>query len=168
MFSQSWYSISWKFTWTSKWFTIFSLKNEELKSLKKLVANFYDKTEYVIRIRNLKEALNHGLILKQVLKVIKFNQNAWLKPYIDMNTDLRKKAKNDFEKDFFKLMNNAVFGKTMENVRKHRDIKLVTTERRRNYLVSEPNYHTTTFFTEHIYQQYKWAKQNYLWINLCI
>ena len=65
-----------------------------------------------------------------------------------MNTDLRKKAKNDFEKDFFKLMNNAVFGKTMENVRKHRDIKLVTTEIRTNYLVSEPNYQTTKFFTE--------------------
>ena len=59
-----------------------------------------------------------------------------------MSTDLRKKAKNDCEKDFFKLMNNAVFGKTMENVRKHRDIKLVTTEKRRNYLVSESNYHT--------------------------
>ena len=86
--------------------------------------------------------------MKKVHRVIKFNQNAWLKPYIDMNTDLRKKAKNDFETDFLKLINNAVFGKTMENVRKHRDIKLVTTERRRNYLVSEPNYHTTKFFTE--------------------
>ena len=63
-----------------------------------------------------------------------------------MNTDLRKKAKNNFEKDFFKLMNNAVFGKTMGNVRKHTDINLVKTERRRNYLVSEPNYHTTRFF----------------------
>ena len=65
-----------------------------------------------------------------------------------MNTNFRQKAKNNFEKDFFKLMNNAVFGKTMENVRKHRNIKLVTTERRRNYLVSEPNFHTTKFFTE--------------------
>ena len=64
-----------------------------------------------------------------------------------MNNDLRKKTKNDFEKDFFKLMNNAVFRKTMENVRKHRDAKLVTTARRRNYLVSEPNYHTTKSFT---------------------
>ena len=66
-----------------------------------------------------------------------------------MNTELRKKAKNVLEKHFFKLMNNALFGKTKENVRKHRDIKLVTSERRRNYLVSEPNYHTTKFFTEH-------------------
>ena len=63
-----------------------------------------------------------------------------------MNTNTRKAAKNDFEKDFFKLMNNSVFGKTMENVPKHRDIKLVITERRKNYLVSEPHYHSTKFF----------------------
>ena len=65
-----------------------------------------------------------------------------------MNIELRQKAENNFEKNFFKLMNNAVFEKTMQNVRKHRSIKLVTTERRRNYLVSEPNYYTTKFFTE--------------------
>ena len=88
--------------------------------------------------------------MKKVDRVSKFNQNAWRNPYIDMNANLRKKTKNNFEKHFLKLMNNAVFGKTMENVRKHRDIKLVTTERRRNYLVSEPNYHTTKFFTEHL------------------
>ena len=67
-----------------------------------------------------------------------------------MDTDLIKKAKNDLERDFLKLMNNAVFGKTMTNVRKHRDIKLVTTEKRRNYLVSESNYHTTNFFSENL------------------
>ena len=81
----------------------------------KLVANLHDKTEYVIHIRNLNQALNHRLVL------------AGLKPYVDMNTDLKKKEKNDFEKDFIKLMNNAVFGKTMEDVRTYRDIKLVTT-----------------------------------------
>ena len=88
--------------------------------------------------------------MEKAHRVIKFNQNAWLKPYIDMNTKLRKKAKNDIEKDFFKLMNNAIFAKSMKNVKKHRNIKLVTTERRRNYIVSEPNSHTTKFFTENL------------------
>ena len=85
-----------------------------------------------------------------MLKKFKFNQKAWLKPYIDMNTELRKEAKNDFEKDFFKLMNNSVFGKTMENVRKHRDIKLVTTDKRRNRLASVPNYHIIKYFSENL------------------
>ena len=109
----------------------------KIEKIEKLAANLHDKTEYAIRMRNLKQTLNHRLAFKKVHRVIIFNQNVWLKPYIDIDTDLRKKAKNDFEKDFFKLMNNAVFGKSMENVKKHRDIKLVATERRRNYLVSE-------------------------------
>ena len=88
--------------------------------------------------------------MKNLHRVIKFDQKAWLIPYIDLNAKLRQKPKYNFEKDFSNLMNNAVFGKTMENMRKHRDIKLVTTERRKNYLVSEPNYHTTTFFTENL------------------
>ena len=94
------------------------MKNEKVK---KLVANWHDKSEYAIHIRNLKQALIHALVLKKVHKAIKCNQNAWPKLYIDMKVDLRKKGKYDFEKDFFlKLMNNAVFGKTMENVRKQR------------------------------------------------
>ena len=101
------------------------------------------KEKYVIHIRALKRALNHGLILKKVHRVIKFNQEAWLKPYIVMNTKLRKEAKNKFENNFFKLKNNSFFGKTMENVRKHRDITLVATEEKRIKLISEPNYHTT-------------------------
>ena len=111
----------------------------KIEKVEKLVTNLHDKTEYVIHIRNLKQALNHGLVLKKLYRIIRFNQNAFLKSYIDINTDLRKNAKYDFEKDFFKLMNNALFGKTMKNMRKHRDIQLVTTEKRRNYLVSELN-----------------------------
>ena len=82
--------------------------------------------------------------------MIQINQKDWLKPYIDMNSKLGQKAKNIFEKDFFKLMNNADFEKTMNKLRKCGDIKLVTTERRINYLVSEPNYHTAKFFTENL------------------
>ena len=98
--------------------------------------------------RKKKQALNYGIVSKEFDKVIKFNQNTWLRPYIDTNIDLRKKMKNDFEKHFFKLMNNVVFGKTMENVRKNRNIKLVATERRRNYLVSELNFYIEKFFIE--------------------
>ena len=116
----------------------------------KLLCNLYDKNNYVVHIRSLKQALDHGLILKKVYRVIQFNQEAWLKEYIDINTELRKEAKTNFEKDFFKLMNNSVFGKTMENVRKHRDIKLVTTDKKRNQLVSEPNYHATKWFSENL------------------
>ena len=103
---------------------------------------------YVVYIRALKQELNHELILKKVHRVIQFIQIAWLKPYIDLNTKLGKKAKNFFEKDLFKLMNNAVYKKTMENVKKHRDIKLVTTDKRRNQLPSEPNYHAVKYFSE--------------------
>ena len=90
------------------------------------------------------------MILKKVRKIIQFNQDAWLIEYIDMNTKLRKEAKNDFEKDFFKLMNNSVFLKTMENVRKYRYITLVTTDKRINLLVPKPNYHTTKWFSENL------------------
>ena len=78
--------------------------------------------------------------------MISFNQDEWLKQYFEINTELRKKAKNEFEKDVFKRINNAVFGKTMENIRKHRDNKLFTTERRKNYLMLAPNYYSTKFY----------------------
>ena len=118
----------------------------KIGKIEKLVANLHDKEEYVMHIINLKQELNHRSVLKKVHRFIKFNQKAWLKPYIDMHTELRKNAKTDFEKYFLKLMANAVFGKTMENGRKIRDIKLVTTEEKRNYLVSKPNYHATNLF----------------------
>ena len=114
----------------------------------KLVCNLFNKKKYVTHINSLKEALNHGLKLKKIHRIIEFNQEAWLRSYIDMNAELRKAAKNDFEKDLFKLMNNSVFGKTMENIRKHKDIKLVTTDKKRSKLVSEPNYHTINLISE--------------------
>ena len=114
----------------------------------KLVCNLYDKNNYVVHIRAIKQALDHGIILKKAHKVIQFNQEVQLKEYIDINTKLRKEVKNDFEKDFFELICNSYFGKTMENVRKQGDIKLVTTDKRRNQLISEPNYHTRKWFSE--------------------
>ena len=98
----------------------------------------------------MKQALNHGSVLKILHRIVQLKQKAWLKSYINMNTDLKKNEKHDFKKDIFKLMNNAVFVKTIKNVRKHRNIKLVTTEIRRNYLVSEANYHTKKKFSENL------------------
>ena len=121
-----------------------------INNTKKLLCNLCNKRNYVTHVSVLKQALNHGLKLRKVHKVVEFDQEAWLKEYIDFNTELRKNALNDFEKDFFKLMNNAVFGKTMENVRKHRDIKLVRTDHRRNKLVSEPNYHTMKLIDDNL------------------
>ena len=97
-------------------------ERRKLEKVEKLVCSVEDKEKYVIHVRALKQALNNELKFKKVHIVIAFQQKAWLKPYMDMNTKLRKEAKSEFEKDFFKLMNNSVFGKTMENVRKHRDI----------------------------------------------
>ena len=123
-------------------------KRMEINKCKKLVCNLYSKKKYVAHINTLKQSLNHGFKFKKIHRVIEFNQEAWLKPYIDMNSELRKLAKNDFQKDLFKLMNNSVFGKTMENIRKHRDTKLVTTDKKRSKLVSEPNYHTINLISE--------------------
>ena len=139
-----------KTLWGSHKDLSFLPERRKLEEVEKLVCSIEDKEKYVIHIRVLKQALNNGLKFKNVHRVIKFQQKTWLKLYIDMNTKLRKEAKNEFEKDFFKLMNNSVFGKMMENVRKHRDIKLVTTEKRRIKLVSEPNYHTTKPFLKNL------------------
>ena len=87
----------------------------KIGNFEEIVANLCDKEENIIHIRNLKQALNHGLVLKKVHRIIKFNEKTWLKTYIVTNIELRKNAKNDFEKDFFKVKNNEVFG---ENYRK--------------------------------------------------
>ena len=113
----------------------------------KLIATVQDKNKYIVHISTLKQALQHGLRSKKVDRVIEFIQSTWLEPYIRMNTEFRKAAKNDFEKSFFKLMNNAVFGKMIENVKKRRDIRLITNKDRRKKLVSEPKYASCTPFS---------------------
>ena len=125
---------------------LFLSERMKVNKCNKLVSNLFNKKKYVAHINTLKQALNNGLNFNH--RVIEFNQEAWLKPYIDMNTELRKAAKSDFENDLFKLMNYSVFGKTMENIRKHRDIELVTTDKKRSKLVSEPNYHTINLISE--------------------
>ena len=97
----------------------FMCEKIRVNGVEKLVPNLYDKEKYVIHIKALKQALGHGLVLKKIHRAIE--QSAWMKEYIDFNTRLRTAAKSDFKKDFYKLMNNSVFGKTMENIRKHRD-----------------------------------------------
>ena len=121
---------------------LFLLEKMKIDKRQKLVHNTFDKKNYAIHTKALKLALDYKLILEKVHKVIRFNQEAWLKPYIYMSTELRSKAKNDSEKDFFKLMNNSVFRKTMENVTNHRHIKLVATDKRRSKLAPGPNYNT--------------------------
>ena len=118
--------------------------------MEKLICSIKDKKRCVIHIRALKPALNHGLKLEKVHRIIQFKQKAWLKVYTGMNTELRKNAKNEFEKNFFKLMNKSIFGKTMENVRNHRHIKLVTSDKRRKRLVSELNYYSHKKFSGHL------------------
>ena len=122
----------------------------KIEKVEKLVANLHDKKGYVIQIGNLKETLNPGLVLKEVHRAIRSNQKAWPKFYSNIYTELRKNAKNDLKKDILKLKKNTVFGKTMENVKNHRYINLVTTEGRRNYLVLEPNYHTTKILSKNL------------------
>ena len=94
---------------------LFLPERKKVNKVEKLICNIEDKQKYFTHIKVLKQAFSHGLVFKKVHRVIQFNQTDWLKPYIDMNTKLRKEAKNDSGKDFFKLMNNSVFGKTMEN-----------------------------------------------------
>lgn len=112
----------------------------------KLCGTFFDKKDYVIDIRNLKFYLQKGLLLKKVSRVVQYNQKKWLKEWIDLNTNFRKEAKNEFEKDYFKLMNNSVFGKTMENVRNRIQVECCFEDGRQKHLQSKINYLRTKPF----------------------
>ena len=122
----------------------------EINKVEKLIPNLCNKEKYVVHIRKLNQDLKHGLVLKKVHRVISYRQSAWLKDYIDKNTKLRKESSSDFEKDFFKLMNNSVFGKTMENKRKHKDMRLVANEDRYKKLVMKPNFKDERKFSDNL------------------
>ena len=114
-----------------------------------------NKEKYVLHYRNLQLYKELGLKVTKVHRVLEFNQSPWLKQYIDFNTDKRKNAKNDFEKDFFKLMNNSVFGKTMENIRKRVDVRLVTDENKLLKLASKPTYVSSKIFNKNLVAVHK-------------
>ena len=128
----------------------FMCERMEINGVEKLVPNLRDKKNYVIHIQALNQVLQHGLRLDGIHRAIEFNQSPWLKTYIDFNTQLRMAATNDFVKDFFKLMNNSVFGKTMENIRKHRNIGLVMTEEKYLRKVMKPNFKSGVLFGENL------------------
>ena len=112
----------------------------KIGKVNKLTPNFNKKTKYVLHHRNLKQYFGLGMKLTEIHRVISFKQSKWLAPYIALNTQLRTAAKNDFEKDFFKLMNNSVFGKTMENIRNRVNIKLITSEEKTLKLIAKPSF----------------------------
>ena len=130
----------------------YPLAPEKIKivNVDKLVSTFLPKKHYVLHYKNLKQYLEEGMILKKVHRGIKFYQSPWMEPYIRKNTELRKEAKNAFEKDFFKLMNNSVFGKTIENIRKRQNVKLLDNRKKALKLSSKPNFDRATIFDEHL------------------
>ena len=124
--------------------------NISIGLVSKLIPTLRDKKEYVLHYRNLQLYLDLGLKIKKVHRVLKFDQSLWLKQYIYFNTEKRKHAKNSFKKDFFKLMNNSVFGKAMENLRKRVDFKLVTNEKKLDKLTSKPTFASSKIFNENL------------------
>ena len=116
----------------------------------KLILNLNDKNKYVVHIRTLQFYLKHGLKLKKTHRAIKFEQKEILKPYIEFNTEKRKNARNDFEKDMFKLLNDAVFGKTMEDKRKHLDFEIVSDEKRFMKCVNNPSFKHSHIINENL------------------
>ena len=130
----------------------YPLAPERLKigGVEKLIPNLWDKEKYIVHHENLKLYLELGLKVKKIHRGIKFREETWMRSYIKLNTRLRTEAKNDFEKDFFKLMNNSVFGKTMENIRNRVDVKLVSDRKVAEKLSAKPNFKRCTIFDENL------------------
>ena len=122
--------------------------NISIGLVEKLIPTLCDKEKYVVHYRNLQLYLDLGLKLKKIYRVLRFDQSPWLKSYIDFNTEKRKNAKNSFEKDFFKLMNNSIFGKTMENLRKRVNVKLVTDEKKLDKFTAKPTFISSKIFNK--------------------
>ena len=122
----------------------------KVNGVEKLICHFKPRTNYVLHYKNLKQYLNMGLKIKAVNRAISFEQSPWMEPYIRKNTELRKTAANSFEKDFFKLMNNSVFGKTIENIRKRQNIVLVDNRKIALRLSSRPNFERATIFDKNL------------------
>ena len=129
----------------------FLAKRMKIGKVEKLVPNLKDKRRYVLHIKTLNQALKHGLKLKKVHRVIEFQHSNWMKLYIMLNTKLRTAARNEFEKDFFKLMNNSVFGKGMENIRNHKDMKLVASREKYAKYVMKANFKDGHTFSKHLF-----------------
>jgi len=128
--------------------TIFDKHKLKNGNIQKLLPNLQNKEKYVIHERILKQALEAGLVLTKIHRVLQFNQKPWMKEYIDFNTEKRKLAKNDFEKDIFKLFNVSVYGKTLESVRKRQNIKLISDEKLLNKYLSKPGFINRKIFDE--------------------
>ena len=122
----------------------------EVNKFDKLIPNLSNKKKYVIHYENLNQYLSLGLKLTHIHRGIKFEESQWLEKYITLNTKLRTVATNEFEKDFFKLMKNSVFGKTMENIRNKVDIKLVNDKKRAEKLSAKPNFNHCNIFSDEL------------------
>ena len=128
---------------------------EKFEQVAKLIPTLAEKNNYVLHYRNLQLYLSLGLKLKKVNRVLEFDQSPWLRQHIDFNTQKRAGAKNAFEKDFFKLMNNGVYGKTCENLRKRVDVRLVTDQNKLSKLASKPTYINSKIFNENLVAVHK-------------
>ena len=147
-------------------------ENITINEIDNLTPNLNNKTKYILHLKNLQLYLSLGLKLTKIHKVLAFEQKDWMRPYIDLNTNLRTASKNDFEKDFFKLMNNSVFGKTMENIRNQVDIRLVNEEKQAEKLVSKPTFEGRTIFCKNLAAVYMKRKKikfdKPIYVGFCI